>query len=84
MEIEVVRQINSRWTDGRTFAAMPGRRHTVDDDDTDAVAHMRHLIAIGDAVEVAARRTKKETPPETADKIEKPAKTSAVKAASTE
>lgn len=77
MEIEVVRQVNSRWSDGRTFAAMPGRRVTVDDADVDAVAHMRHLIEVGDAVEVPARRpARKEPDPDMANKVSKPAEKS--------
>ena len=53
IEFELVRQVNSRWHDGRSFAGMPGRRVTVDGSDADAVAHMRHLVYTGDAVEMA-------------------------------
>jgi hypothetical protein len=52
MEIEVVRQVNTRYRDGRTFSAMPGRRITVDEADKDAVEHFRELVASGDVVEV--------------------------------
>ena len=73
MEIEVVRQVNSRFRDGRTFSAMPGRRVTVDDSDNDAVAHMKALVVAGDAVEIKAppRRSKKDDP-DTANKVLKP------------
>jgi hypothetical protein len=65
MEIDVVRQINSRWRDGRTLSAMEGRRITVDDADIDAVAHLKALIASGDAVEV---KKEAEVVPEVANK----------------
>jgi alkanesulfonate monooxygenase SsuD/methylene tetrahydromethanopterin reductase-like flavin-dependent oxidoreductase (luciferase family) len=71
MEFEVVNQVQSRWTDGRTFSAMPGRRVTVDDADTDAVAHMRHLVTAGDAVEIKPKKAAKKEP-ETVAKIVKP------------
>jgi SAP domain len=71
MEFEVVNQVQSRWTDGRTFSAMPGRRVTVDDADTDAVAHMRHLAAAGDVIEIKPKKAAKKEP-ETVAKIVKP------------
>ena len=86
MEIEVVRQVSSRWRDGRTFAAMPGRRVTVDDSDLDAVAHMRHLIALGDVLEtdapIVGPPVGDEFAPEMADKTQKPARKSTAAKAS--
>jgi len=52
MQIELVHQVNSRFSDGRVLSGMPGRRITVDDSDTDAVAHMKALVVSGDAVDV--------------------------------
>ena len=83
MELQIIRQVSSRWSDGRTFAAMPGRRVTVDDQDLDLVAHMRHLIAVGDAEEITPEPEPDPDPP--ADKAPaKAAKATAAKAASDE
>jgi hypothetical protein len=47
MKIRTITQVNSRWLDGRTYAAGEGTVTVVDDRDRDAVAHMRHLAATG-------------------------------------
>jgi hypothetical protein len=47
MKIRTITQVNSRWLDGRTYAAGEGTVTVVDDRDRDAVAHMQHLAATG-------------------------------------
>jgi hypothetical protein len=47
MKIRTITQVNSRWLDGRTYAAGEGTVTVVDDGDRDAVAHMQHLAATG-------------------------------------
>jgi hypothetical protein len=47
MKIRTITQVNSRWLDGRTYAAGEGTVTVVDDRDRDAVAHMHHLVATG-------------------------------------
>lgn len=64
MKIRTLDQVNSRWTDGRHFAAGAGAVTEVDDSDTDAVAHMRYLVATGQAVLVEDEpEPVKDTPP---------------------
>jgi hypothetical protein len=76
MRIRTITQVNSRWLDGRTYAAGEGTVSVVDDADHDAVAHMRYLATTGQ-VEILAEDPEpepepEESVPETVDKIAEP------------
>jgi hypothetical protein len=84
MKIRTITQVNSRWTDGRTYAAGEGTVSVVDDGDRDAVAHMRYLAGVGQ-VDILPEDPdpepelepepdeEEESDPETVDKIADPA-----------
>jgi hypothetical protein len=77
MRIRTITQVNSRWADGRTYAAGEGTVSVVDDADHDAVAHMRYLARVGQ-VEILAEdpepeeESEEESDRETVDKIAEP------------
>jgi hypothetical protein len=72
MKIRTITQVNSRWLDGRTYAAGEGTVTVVDDRDRDAVAHMQHLAATGQ-VEILDDEPEPEPErPEVVDKISDP------------
>lgn len=47
MKVKILDQVNSHWQDGRHFSAGAGTETWVDDDDKDAVAHMKALVKVG-------------------------------------
>jgi hypothetical protein len=49
MKIRTLDHVNSHWSDGRHLSAGQGAELVADDADTDAVAHLQHLVATGQA-----------------------------------
>jgi hypothetical protein len=69
MRIRTITQVNSRWLDGRTYAAGEGTVSVVDDGDRDAVAHMRYLAGVGQVEILAEDPEPDPEQPEMVDKI---------------
>lgn len=64
MKIRTLDHVNSHWSDGRHLSAGAGAELYADDADTDAVAHLQHLVATGLAEAVADPEPDAEPEPE--------------------